>query len=90
MVWRCLHLLDGGVPQFCKIVQSVLVDNNIVFFARDTYYIEYLQSYELSLGNLTVHTLTEFNDTLSLSAYITAPNTKMVHFTTVKFLLIEG
>lgn len=71
------------VPQFCKIVQSVLVDNNIVFFARDTYYIE-------SLGNLTDHTLTELNDTLSLSAYITASNTKMVDFTTVKILLIEG
>lgn len=65
--------LDGGLPQFCKIEQILLVNNNVVFLCREhkSSYIEHLRSYELSPGNLTVHTISELKDTSTLSAYNT-------------------
>ena len=64
---------EGGLPQFSKIEQILLVDNQIVFVCKThtSYYIEHLRSYELSSGNLTVHLLQELNDPLPLSAYRT-------------------
>lgn len=64
---------EGGLPQFSKIEQIFLVDNQIVFLCKrhTSYYIEHLRSYELSPGNLTVHRLKELNDIMPLSAYRT-------------------
>lgn len=41
---------EGGLPQFSKIEQIFLVDNQIVFLCKrhTSYYIEHLRSYELS------------------------------------------
>ncbi|KAF7641019.1 hypothetical protein LDENG_00299320, partial [Lucifuga dentata] len=62
---------EGGLPQFSKIEQILLVNNNVVFLCREhkSWYIEHLRCYELVPGNLAVHTISELNDNPPISAY---------------------
>ncbi|XP_061568422.1 uncharacterized protein LOC133422444 [Cololabis saira] len=61
----------GGLPNFCRIEQVLLVNGSVLFLCREhtSNYIEHLRSYELSPENLAVHTPSELNDTTPLCAY---------------------
>ncbi|KAG9278069.1 hypothetical protein AMEX_G5864 [Astyanax mexicanus] len=63
----------GELPLFCKIEQIFLVNTEVVFLCQKhtSHYIEHLRSYELFPGSLTVHTVSQLNDQLPLSAYNT-------------------
>lgn len=62
--------MDVGLPLFCRIEQIFLVNNNVSFlwWKYESRYVEHLRSYELSSGNLSVHSISEFNDTSTISA----------------------
>lgn len=60
---------EGGLPQFCKIEQILLVNNFVIL--HKSYYIEHLRSYELSPQSMTSYTLSDLNDTSPLFAYNT-------------------
>lgn len=62
---------EVGLPQFSKIEQILLVNNDVTFICQEhkSHYIEHLRSYELSPGNLTVHSILELNDSSPLFAY---------------------
>lgn len=64
---------EGGLPQFCKVEQILLVNNSVILLSRQhrSYYIEHLRSYELSPQSLTINTLSDLNDTSPLFAYNT-------------------
>lgn len=64
---------EGGLPQFSKIEQILLVNNFVVVLNRQhkSYYIEHLRSCELSPQSLTINTLSDLNDTLPIFAYNT-------------------
>lgn len=65
---------EGGLPQFSKIEQILLVNNDVTLLCRahKSCYIEHLRSYELFPGTITVHTMSELNDTSPLFAYSVA------------------
>lgn len=79
---------EGGLPQFSKIEQILLVNNDVTFLCRDhkSYYVEHLRSYELSPGNMAVHIISDFNDSSPLSAY--SVGTKLV-LTPKRFILLH-
>jgi hypothetical protein len=62
---------EGGLPQFSRIEQILLVNSDVMFLCREhkSCYIEHLRSYKLYPGNLTVNNILELNDSLPLSAY---------------------
>lgn len=62
---------EGGLPNFCRIEQVLLVNSNVVFLCQEhtSHYIEHLRSYELLPKNLAVHTPSELNDKTPLCAY---------------------
>lgn len=62
---------EGGLPQFCKIEQILLVNNFVILLSRQhkSCYIEHLRSYELSPQILTINTLSDLSDTSPLFAY---------------------
>ncbi|XP_073718055.1 uncharacterized protein [Misgurnus anguillicaudatus] len=62
---------EGGLPQFSKIQQILLVNNDATFLCQGhtSHYTEHLRSYELYPGNATVHSVSELNDNSPLSAY---------------------
>ena len=62
---------EGGLPQFSKIEQILLVNNDVTFLCKEhkSCYVEHLRSYELFPGNMTVHSISELNDISPLSAY---------------------
>lgn len=64
---------EGGLPQFCKIEQILLVNNFVVLLSRQhkSFYVEHLRSYELLPQSLTLNTLSDLNDTSPLFAYNT-------------------
>lgn len=62
---------DGGLPQFSKIEKILLVNNDVAFLCKDhkSNYIEHVRSYELYPSCIAIHSMSEFNDNLPLSAY---------------------
>lgn len=62
---------EGGLPQFSRIEQFLLVNSDVMFLCREhkSCYIEHLRSYKLYPGNLTVNNILELNDSSPLSAY---------------------
>lgn len=62
---------EGGLPQFCKIEQILLINNDVTFVCQEhkSFYNEHMRSYELSPGNMTVHNILALNDSSPLSAY---------------------
>lgn len=62
---------EGGLPQFSKVENILIVNNNVSFLCNDhkSFYIEHLRSFELFPGNVAVHSITELNDSLPLCAY---------------------
>lgn len=55
---------EGGLPNYCRIEQLLLVNSSVVFLCQEhtSHYIKHLRSYELFPKNLAVHTPSELND----------------------------
>lgn len=62
---------EAGLPQFCKIDTIILIHSDVVLICRQqkSDYVEHLRAYELWPGNISVHTVNDFNDSHTLSAY---------------------
>lgn len=62
---------DAGLPQFCKTESILLVNDHVAFLCREhkSHYVEHLRAFNLSLGDLSVKTITDLSDTSPLSAY---------------------
>lgn len=79
---------EGGLSQLSKTEQILLVNNDVTFLCRDhkSYYVEHLRSYELSPGNMAVHSISELNDSSPLYGY--SVGTKLV-LTPKRFILLH-
>lgn len=55
---------EAGLPQFCKSDTILLVHSEVVFICRQqkSDYVQHLRGYELCPGNISVHTVHDFND----------------------------
>ena len=63
---------SGGLPNFSRIDQVLLVNNSVFFLCSnyECWYLEHLRSFELtSTGHMSVHQLSDLNDTFPLTAY---------------------
>ncbi len=65
--------VSGGLSKFSKIEQIYLVNHKVSFLCcdYDSWYVEHLQSYELSTTqtSLSIYLQSGLNDTVPLSAY---------------------
>ena len=63
--------VEGGLPQFSKIQDILLENNDVAFLCRQhkSNYIEHIRAYKLAPDELTICTVSELNDICPLSAY---------------------
>lgn len=79
---------EGGLPQFSKILQILLVNNDVTFLCQghNSHYIDHLRSYELYPCAVYVHSVSELIDHPPLSAY--SVDGKLL-LTTKRFILLQ-